>query len=397
MELHFAPSPNPSILAWARSEGGFTVERAAGRASVRPKRVLEWEQGEREPTVRQVKLLASLYQRPLSLFFQDVPPKQPPLAGEYRRLPNVVPGAESAELRLAIRQMLARRDIASNLLGELEGETREFTLRARLDESPADAGAHLRGAAGVSIEEQMAWKDGWQAWREWRGALERTGALIFMFTGVPLKEVRGLALLRMPLPVAAVNTKEMVPEARVYTALHEVIHLMLAAAKQQWSALSEHRPQTEWQQVERFVESAANHALVPEAALNLYLDRASHGIPTDIDGVRRLARAFKFTPKAAATRLWSSGHWNWTQYEEWLRDWDSCVANLPERKSGPVEPAVKALGRGGHTFAQLVLQALDSNRITSVDAARYLGIRFSHIENLRERLVSGAREESGDE
>jgi len=44
------------------------------------------------------------------------------------------------------------------------------------------------------------------------------------------------------------------------------------------------------------------------------------------------------------------------------------------------------LGRGGRPFAQLVIEALDSNRITAVDASRYLDLRFDHILKLRSEL-----------
>ena len=49
--------------------------------------------------------------------------------------------------------------------------------------------------------------------------------------------------------------------------LHEVIHLMLAAGHEEAPALREQRSGADWEAVERFAESAASHALVPEAAL----------------------------------------------------------------------------------------------------------------------------------
>ena len=40
MDLHFAPEPNPHVIAWARSEGGWPVERVASRLSVSAERVV---------------------------------------------------------------------------------------------------------------------------------------------------------------------------------------------------------------------------------------------------------------------------------------------------------------------------------------------------------------------
>jgi hypothetical protein len=64
------------------------------------------------------------------------------------------------------------------------------------------------------------------------------------------------------------------------------------------------------------------------------------------------------------------------------------VASLPARAGGFATPAEKAMNRHGRPFVQLVLEAMSANRITSVDAARYLELKFQHFDQLRE-LVSG--------
>ncbi len=44
--------------------------------------------------------------------------------------------------------------------------------------------------------------------REWRAAVEQLGVLVFQFPKVELTDVRGLSLLRFPLPVVGVSSKE---------------------------------------------------------------------------------------------------------------------------------------------------------------------------------------------
>jgi Zn-dependent peptidase ImmA (M78 family)/transcriptional regulator with XRE-family HTH domain len=389
------PAPNPAVIAWARHEGRFEVVRVAKRLAVKPEQIVAWEAGEKQPTVRQLMKLAQYYQRPLSLFFQPAPPRIPSLSSEHRRLPGVLPGEESPELRLAIRQMLTRREDALQLMGEFGEEIRDFRLAAHLREDPAEVGSRLRGAVGISIQDQIGWRDSWQAWREWRDALEGLGLLVFMFADVPMSEVRGIALLQYPLPVVAVNTKE-VAEARPYTAAHEVVHLMLAAAKEETSALDDAHTPTQWQAIERFAESAASHAVLPEAALREAVAQRFEGAPQDLDGMQRLARRFKITPLAMATRLRGSGYLTWSEYQAWRTNWDAYVATLP-KPGGFATPVSKTLGRGGRTFAQLVLDALDANRISSVDASRYLNLRFEYLGKLREQVARGAVGEVVDE
>lgn len=387
---------NPELLSWARQESGFELFRVAKRLNVKPEKVEAWETGERQPTMRQIENLARFFHRPLSIFFLPQPPQLPPLAAEYRRLPNVIPGHESPELRLGLRQMLTRRDNTLNLMGELGEPIGDFALSARLDESPVAVGARLRAATTISLDEQLAWPSEWRAWAAWRNAVENLGVLVFQFSKVALGEVRGLALLRTPLPVVGINSKE-IPEARCFTALHEVVHLMLAAGQQEEPAIKEKRSGEEWNDVERFAEIAVSHALVPEAALNHEIASLNNLVEWDIASTRRLARRFRITPLAMATRLRESGYMSWARYQAWRQEWDEYVTGLPERSKGFATPVSKALGRNGRPFTQLVLEALSANRITPVTAARYLDLRFEHFEKLKTAIRDAATGMAGDD
>ncbi len=380
----------PSVLEWARVEAGLPPERAAKRAGVSPERLLAWERGEAKPTLRQAQVLAKLYHRALSIFFLPEKPALPPLAAEYRRLPGIEPGAESAELRLAIRVMSQRRETAIALSEELGYPIAEFTLAANLNESSRAVGARLRTALGVTPQEQLAWRDEWQAWRRWREAVENLGVLVFQFPKVSLQQVRGVTLPHFPLPVIGINSKETSAGARSFTLMHELAHLALAAAREEDVALRERRPDADWQRVEQFAEEVASHALIPQETLGLFLRQAAvRPDAWDIPLVRQLASKFRITPLAMATRLRAAGALSWDAYRRWKEAWDDYVASLPPRRGGFASPVEKTIGRAGRPFAQLVLEALDANRITAVEACRYLDLRFDHLEKLRGELRGG--------
>jgi Zn-dependent peptidase ImmA (M78 family) len=377
---------NPAVLSWARQESGYPVDRVADRLQVKQKRVEEWEQGARPPTFRQVEALARFYHRPLSVFFQPSPPSVPPLAAEYRRLSGVTPGKESPELRLAIRKMSGRRETMLQLLEELGEEMPSFSLSAHLRESPIAVAARLRAALGVDLAAQLEWLTEWHAWAAWRGAVEKLGVLVFQFPKVTLDEARGVSLLRFPLPVAGVNSKES-PEPRSFTLIHEVVHLMLAAGRDEFPAARESRTNDAWAAVEQFAEEAASHTLVPETALADAI-RAG-GFPRngwDIGDMRGLAKRFRISPLAMATRLRASGHINWAIYRAWKQGWDAYVAALAPRTGGFAHPIAQTLSRAGRPYTQVVLEALAANRITPVNAARYLDLKFEHFDRLKEAL-----------
>ena len=377
---------NPTVLTWARKESGYAVERVADRLQVKTARVAEWEQGARPPTLRQLEELARFFHRPLSVFFLNSPPQVPALGAEYRRLPGVTPGEESPELRLALRKMSGRREIMLNLLGEISEPATPFGLIAHLSESPLDVASQLRAALDIDVEEQLEWPSEWRAWAAWRGAVENLRVLVFQFSKVELAESRGLSLLRFPLPVAGVNSREQ-PESRNFTLIHEVVHLMLASGNEEKPALRETRSAEAWAGVERFAEEVTSHTLVPESALGAAI--RSERLPRngwDIGDVRLLARRFRLTPLAMATRLRASGYITSARYHAWKVEWDAYVSTLSARSSGFAHPVSQTLGRAGRPFVRLVLEALATNRITAVNASRYLDLKFEHFEKLKGAL-----------
>ncbi len=378
---------NPSLLIWAREQSGYATETVAKRLSVKVERFLAWERGDRKPTVRQVEALARFYHRPFGLFFLPQPPELPPLAAEYRRLTGVTPGVESPELRLAIRTMSYRRETATELSEELGTSLPSFRLTAHPGEDANVVGARLRSALGVSIEEQLSWKNEWQAWSRWRDAAESVGVLVFQFPKVPLPEARGVSLLRFPTPAIGVNSKEGSAGARIYTLAHELAHLALAAAREERPALHETRNATDWARLERFAEEVASAVIIPRETLSLMLRGVS--VTRDawtVDQVRSLARRFKVTPLAMATRLRAEGQFTWTGYKRWREAWDRFVKSLPPRSGGFASPIDKTLGRAGRPLVQLVIEAMDANRITAAQASQYLDLRFDHFNGLRSEL-----------
>lgn len=379
---------NHIVLAWARQESGYQPEPVAKRLNVKPEHVLAWEQGDKKPTVRQAQELAKFYHRPFGVFFLPQPPVLAPLAAEYRRLPGVKPGVESPEFRLALRVMSRRRETAMELYEELGVPVGEFNLVAHLSESPAVVGARLREALNITADDQLSWNSDWLAWRSWRKAVESLGVMVFQFPKVGLEQARGVSLFDFPLPAIGINSKESSPAARCFTLLHEFTHLALALGKEERAALGETRDDKAWLEVERFAEESASTALIPEDLLAIFL-RKMNITPDrwDIKLMRSLAGKFNVTPLAMATRLRAAGQLSWDGYNRWKEAWNIYLASLPKSK-GFASPVDKTMGRSGRPFVQLVLEALDANKITAVHASRYLDLKFDHFDKLRNEIRS---------
>src|SRR5690606_38583574 len=106
-----------------------------------------------------------------------------------------------------------------------------FPLKATLDADPELLGAAIREALGVTLVEQVGWRDQqrYKALNQWRRRIEEAGALVFQFSDVEPTEALGFSLATDTCPVVAVN-RSLRPNGRIFTMMHELAHLMLRAS-----------------------------------------------------------------------------------------------------------------------------------------------------------------------
>lgn len=73
---------NPELLTWARERAGLDALALAGRL---PK-LIEWEDGELQPTLRQVENSARAVHVPIGYLFLPAPPDEPLPIPDFRTL-----------------------------------------------------------------------------------------------------------------------------------------------------------------------------------------------------------------------------------------------------------------------------------------------------------------------
>jgi Zn-dependent peptidase ImmA (M78 family)/DNA-binding XRE family transcriptional regulator len=379
----------PPMLVWAREQAGYSPEQVASKLKQPLQKLAAWERGETKPTLRQAEHLAAIYRRPFTLFYLKTPPVTVPLASEYRRLPGVTPGKESPELRVALRDLRRRRDIALELMEENEETLPRFTLAARLGEAPESVGARLRDALGVTLEIQRKWRDAYAAWRVWRDQAEALGLLVFQVPGVPLAEMRGVGLFLDPLSVVGVNSHEHVA-SRSFTLLHEIAHLMLQQAGDERSAAEEAFSSQRVGDLERFADAVAAAALMPRDALLSERLIREHGPSPNwaTDDIVTLARRYRVSPVAMLTRILTLRLTSWDVYRQWRAAWEQQWETRPKGESSGGPSRVETiLSRVGPSFAALILDSLERDQISPLAAAEALDLKLHHFADLKRELI----------
>lgn len=126
----------PELLVWARESSGFTVEDAARKIRQPAERLAAWEAGEQQPTINQLRRLANAYKHALSVFYLSKAPEVFEPMHDFRRLPGSTAEQYSSALKMEIRGVYQRRQLALDLFEELDQNPPRFSLRARLSDDP---------------------------------------------------------------------------------------------------------------------------------------------------------------------------------------------------------------------------------------------------------------------
>jgi Zn-dependent peptidase ImmA (M78 family) len=391
-----------ALLQWARESAGFTVALAAKRAQIKPEALALWETDLGHPSVPQLRRLANVYKRPIAVFYLPAPPKGFDVMHDFRRLPGEVAGTQSPELRRAIRQAHARRQAALDLYAALEGNPPAFNVTAALDEDPESTGERLRDFLGVAYEDQVRWRDEYDAFKAWRSSIETRGAVVFQVEHVSTDEMRGFSINSGPLPAVVLNISDPI-RPRIFTMLHEATHLALHDSGLCDLDEEQQRPPEELR-AEVFCNYVAGATLMPRSTLLAEPEVAHHSSqewpePT----IAALAGRYGVSREALVRRLVVVGRATNAFYvrkrEQYQREYRAFVAERAriaaarraagEKVGGGAPPHTVAVSTAGPLLTRLVLDGYDRELITASDVSDVLEIRLKHLPKV-ERAVLGA-------
>lgn len=126
----------PAVLIWARESIGRTAKEAAAILGESEELVRQWEAGQQQPSLHQIKVLARFYKRPLAAFFLPSPTQELSHPHDFRTLPDENEIPLSPKTRLAMRQARRLQSIAAELKEDNEEDFHVCIGRALLSDDP---------------------------------------------------------------------------------------------------------------------------------------------------------------------------------------------------------------------------------------------------------------------
>ena len=368
----------PELLRWARERAGIVdVGELLGRFP----RLLAWEAGEAQPTLKQLEAFAHAVHVPIGYLFLPAPPPEPLPIPDFRTHDGRGVRRASADL---LDMLYACQ--------ERQGWYREFALTVRLPEAgfvrsaeigerPEDVAARMARALGFDLAARAACRTWEEALRLFIAQADGLGVLV-MVSGVVLsnnrrtldpEEFRGFALADKRAPLVFINGAD-TKSGQMFTLAHELAHLWLGA-----SAVSDASapPLTGYRREEVWCNAVAAELLVPLASLRPALRPDE---PFD-QSVARLARQFKVSTLVVLRRLLDAGALDRPAFD---RAWASERTRLRELAvagAGGGDFYRTTLSRVSRRFARALVESTLEGQTLYRDAFRMLGVSKTETFN----------------
>jgi Zn-dependent peptidase ImmA (M78 family)/DNA-binding XRE family transcriptional regulator len=386
----------PHMLKWIREKSGFDLFGAAKRIGIKPEQLKEWEEGSKNPSIKQAIKMAEIYKRPLSLFYLDNPPKDfQPAMKDFRTLPGF-PVTYSPALLLEHRSAVSRRNLVMDLLDESSTGDFSYLGRVSLEKDPEQAGKYIRQILDIDWNLQKKMKDAREALNWWKESIENLNVLVFHTNHqgniVELEEARGFSISEPRFPVIVLNSKDS-HAGRIFTLLHELVHLMLNEGG--ICDCREHALPAQIPHVEMFCNRTAGAVLVPSDILmnhEVVIKHQGKGnrIRWEDVEIDALSSDFSVSNEVLLRRLLifklTSEEFYQLKRKEYSERWER-VKKEEQEKGHPPYYRMK-LRQLGKPFARTVFNAYYDRRITLSDVMDYIGVKTGVLKDIEKAAYS---------
>ena len=371
----------PSVVRWARERSGKDMSDLAKRFPKLP----QWEDGEAQPTFKQLERFAKATLTPLGALFLEEPPDEKLPVADFRTLKGQQPARPSAALMTTVQQMQRRQEWMREYLIETGEEPLAFVGTVTLASSRVDAANNIRRTLGVD----NGWASTHPTWSAalvgLRRAVEEIGVLVVV-NGIvenntrqklDPEEFRGFVLCDDYAPLIFINGADFT-SAQMFTLAHELAHLWLGTDGV--FNLVDLQPYDD--DVERFCNEVAAEVLIPGDEL----DGCWPSVAESAEPFQALARRFKVSPLVAARRVLDRKLIARDDFYGFLGQYETDERRRSAQQSSGGNFYNAQRGRVGRRFGSAVIRAAREGRLLYRDAYRLTGLHGRSFDQFAQTL-----------
>jgi Zn-dependent peptidase ImmA (M78 family) len=371
---------NNEVLIWAREAIALSRTNAANKTGIAVKRLLQIEEGEKQPTLEELKEFSKAYKRTIATLLLSTSPKEKPLPPDRRTVDSKGSGNFHEKTILAVRKARALVVSLIELKQDAGIPVARFQYKASMQNNPATVAQKMRKELGLNeIRQFQNINIALEAYIE---KLESLGVAVFQLS-LTQDSLRGFSIVDEAIPVIGIKRGGEPATAKIFTLFHELGHILLSDG-----GLCDLSENTNLQ-IEKWCNEFSAEILVPSSEL-LHMD-----IVTDrkLKGEKiwakkeliELANHFHVGPLTILRRLLENNLTTQAYYKDRHQAWNKPLFSRAKHPEGRniVKETIKEKGR---TYITLAFSAYDHNRIDLKDLSDFLGVRLAYISKTRQLL-----------
>lgn len=376
----------PELLRWA-------LERSGQAAAVERRfpKLREWEQGESQPTLRQLEQFAKATTTPFGYLFLEKPPEERLPIPHFRTLGDEPLRRPRPDLLETVYTLQRRQ---AWLREYLEGEGEEplpYVRSAGLEDPPEKVAPRMRQGLGLAEDWARAQPSWTQALAELRTRMEAAGITVVV-SGIvgnnthrkldPV-EFRGFVLVDEYAPFVFVNGADG-KAAQMFTLAHELAHVWLGAS----AAFDLRRLEPAEDATEQACNRVAAEFLVPHGEFR----KAWPSVRHHPEPFQALARRFKVSELVVARRALDLALITRQDFFEFYEAYSDRERRRTTRQpEGGNFYATQNL-RLGRRFAETLVRATQAGKVSFGEAFRLTGLYGRAFERYAKALgIEGAQ------
>lgn len=338
------------------------------------------EEGEKPPTIDDLKTLSKTYKRTIATLLLSNPPVEKPFPHDRRTVDSQDLNVLHEKTVMAVRKARALAQSYIELRQEMVVEIPKLTFFASIKENPKEQATKLRKL--LNLDEIRELNNPNQILEAYIEKVESLGIAIFQLS-LTQDRLRGFSIIDEVIPVIGIKRGAETPTGKIFTLFHELGHIILNEG-----GLCDLSENTNIE-IEKWCNAFSAEVLIPTPELlqmQTVVEHSHRGEKTwaKMDLVI-LGSHFHVGPLAILRSLLENNLTTPDFYKEKHKAWNKPSFGRAKKPEGR-NIAKETIKEKGRTFISLAFSAYDQNRIDLKDLSDFLGIKLSYIPRTRQLL-----------
>lgn len=369
---------NKEVLVWARESIALNKSVASERTGISIQKITQLEEGEKPPTLEELKSLSKTYKRTIATLLLNNPPLEKPLPHDRRTVNSLQLNSFDEKTIMAVRRARALTQSLIELKKEAGISIPRFNFSASINTSATETAIKLRNDWNLNEIRELT--DINQILDAYIEKIESLGIAVFQLS-MTKDNIRGFSLVDDIMPIIGIKRGSENATSKIFTLFHEVGHILLNEG-----GICDLQEKSR-QEIEKWCNSFAGEILIPskellehELIIKYKADNNKKWAKKDL---LELGKIFHAGPLAILRSLLKNKLTTQKFYTECHKKWNKPQFGKSNKGRMIPEEIIKEKGK---SYVSLAFSVFDKNKISLIELADFLGIKLRYIPRTRQLL-----------